>query len=40
VKHLVEAMGGTVSVKSEPGRGACFGFELPAVANQEPRRPS
>ena len=31
VKHLVEAMGGKVSVKSEPGRGASFSFTLPAA---------
>ncbi len=24
VKHLVEIMGGTIRVESEPGRGACF----------------
>ena len=29
VKHLVEAMGGSVSVKSELGRGATFTVELP-----------
>jgi len=29
VKHLVEAMGGRISVKSAPGRGASFRFTLP-----------
>ena len=29
VKHLVEAMGGSVGVDSEPGRGTRFRFSLP-----------
>lgn len=29
VKHLVEAMGGGVSVESEPGKGSTFSFTLP-----------
>ena len=29
VKHLVEAMGGEVSVESTPGKGATFAFTLP-----------
>lgn len=28
-RNLVEAMGGTISVKSEPGAGATFAFDLP-----------
>jgi two-component system phosphate regulon sensor histidine kinase PhoR len=31
VKHLVEAMGGKVSVESVPGRGSAFSFSLPAA---------
>jgi signal transduction histidine kinase len=42
VRQLVEAQGGTVSVRSEPGRGAAFRFTLPALtgSSQEPRIPS
>jgi two-component system phosphate regulon sensor histidine kinase PhoR len=28
VKHLVEAMGGTVQVESQPGQGTTFSFTL------------
>ena len=31
VKHLVETMGGNVSVESAPGRGTTFSFTLPAL---------
>jgi len=36
VKQLVESQGGAVWVRSEPGRGACFGFSLP-TRNEESR---
>jgi len=36
VKELVEAQGGTVWVRSDPGRGACFGFSLPRHGTPSP----
>ena len=38
-KRLVEAMGGTLGVRSEPGRGSCFHFALPLQAAQPPATP-
>jgi two-component system, OmpR family, sensor kinase len=41
VAAIAQAHGGTASVRSEPGRGACFTLSLPAAAEAErPRRPS
>jgi signal transduction histidine kinase len=34
VKNLVELMGGTITVESEPGRGTVFLFTMPAENNQ------
>jgi anti-sigma regulatory factor (Ser/Thr protein kinase) len=38
VKHLVEAMGGTVQVKSTPGQGAKFSFTVRTVGSGTGRR--
>ena len=35
VKHLVQAMGGEISVESQPGRGSAFTFTLPRVSDAE-----
>jgi signal transduction histidine kinase len=37
VKHLVELHGGTVSVRSTPGRGSSFSFSIPIEKRQRPR---
>ena len=34
VKELVSGMHGTVSLVSEPGKGACFSFTLPLGRNK------
>ena len=34
VRQLVTAAGGSLDVTSEPGRGACFRFELPASSSE------
>jgi two-component system phosphate regulon sensor histidine kinase PhoR len=33
VKHTIEAHGGSVAVRSEPGRGSTFSFSIPADSN-------
>jgi two-component system, OmpR family, phosphate regulon sensor histidine kinase PhoR len=38
VKHLAESMGGSVSVTSEPGRGARFTVRLPTSRREAPAR--
>ncbi len=38
VKELTERMGGSVEVRSEPGRGASFLVRLPASAARERER--
>jgi two-component system phosphate regulon sensor histidine kinase PhoR len=35
VKHLVQAMGGEISVKSELGRGSTFAFTLPSATGSD-----
>ena len=35
-KKIVELMGGTISLESEPGKGSCFFFEIPVIRGSEP----
>jgi signal transduction histidine kinase len=37
VRHLLELHGGSISVDSEPGRGACFTFSIPIEKRSKPR---
>jgi PAS domain S-box-containing protein len=39
-QRLVDAMGGSLEVESEPGRGSRFYFSLPLIEGHLPRRPS
>ncbi len=32
VKELIEAMGGSITVESQPGQGSCFYVRIPAIA--------
>ena len=36
VKNIGEAMGGSITLASELGRGSCFGLLLPAASTEEP----
>ncbi|MEO1243257.1 MAG: ATP-binding protein [Pseudomonadota bacterium] len=34
-KRIVEGLGGDISVRSEPGRGSCFSFEIPVAVDEQ-----
>ena len=38
-KRIVEHFGGTLWLRSLPGEGACFGFEIPLDPRNEETRP-
>jgi signal transduction histidine kinase len=38
-RRIVEHYGGRIWLRSEPGRGACFGFDLPWSGGDAPREP-
>lgn len=40
VKKLLELMGSEISLESEPGKGACFRFQLPVVSDEENEKQS
>src|ERR1700754_845551 len=39
-KKLVEVMGGTISVTSQPGQGSCFSFTIEAEASLQQQKPT
>lgn len=34
-KRIIEGLGGEISVRSEPGRGSCFAFEIPVSIDEK-----